>query len=225
MPAIRFTLLVAVALPLARADSLDAILARMDAAAKTFQSVSATLKQSDYTAIIKDTSSPETGLLRIKRGKKGVNAIVEFTDPEPSTVVIKGAKVQMYHPKAKVEEDYDLTRYTATIDQFLLLAFGTSGSDLRRNYAVKLGGPETIDGAATTRIELAPKGDEAKKAVNKIELWIPDGKSNAIREKATKPSGDFYLANYSDIKLNVPIPDSIFNFKSPQGTRIVRPQH
>jgi outer membrane lipoprotein-sorting protein len=222
--AIKLIVLAAALLPAARADSLEAILARMDRAAKEFKSVSATLKQSDYTAVIQDLSPPETGQLRIKRGKNGVNAILEFTDPERRTVFISGHKVDIYHPKAKMAEEYNLTNYMGTIDQFLLLAFGTSGADLRKNYDVRLGGAETIDKTPTTRIELRPRTDEVKKVVTKIELWIPDGQSNAIREKVTEPSDNYYLADYSNVKRDVNIPDSVFDFKPPKGVSVKYPQ-
>ena len=49
----------------AHAETLDAILARMDRAAKNFQSVTADFSQVDYTAVLKDTSSPVHGALQI----------------------------------------------------------------------------------------------------------------------------------------------------------------
>jgi len=221
---IKLTLLAAVLLPSANADSLEAILSRMDVAAKNFKSVSATLKQSDYTAVIQDLSTPESGLLRIKREKNGLEAIVDFTEPEPKKIIFKGHEAQMYYPKAHSLQIIELSKYMGTIDQFLLLAFGTSGTELRKNYDVRSGGAETIDNIPTTRIELIPKTDEMKKVVTKIELWIPDGKSDAIREKVSEPSDNYYTANYSNVQRNIPIPDSIFDFKPPKGTTISRPQ-
>jgi outer membrane lipoprotein-sorting protein len=222
---IRFTVLAAVLLPSAYADSLEAILGRMDRAAKAFTSVSATLKQSQYTAVIKELEKPESGQLRIKRGKNGLSAIIEFTDPEPRTIVIKGHDAQIYRPKANMLEKYDVTKWASTMDQFLLLAFGTSGADLRKNYDVKPGGAETIDGAPTTRLELAPKTEELKKVISKVELWIPEGGSNAIREKVTETTDDYYLVSYSNVNPHANVADSAFELKLPKGVRIVSPQH
>jgi outer membrane lipoprotein-sorting protein len=222
---IRFTVLAAVLLPSAYADSLEAILGRMDRAAKTFTSVSANLKQSQYTAVIKDLEKPESGQLRIKREKNGLNAIVEFTDPETRTIVIKGHEAQIYHPKANTLEKYDVSKFASTVDQFLLLAFGTSGADLRKNYDVKLGGAESIDGAPTTRLDLTPKTEELKKVISKVELWIPEGGSNAIREKVTETTDDYYLVSYSNVNPHANVADSAFELKLPKGVRIVNPQH
>jgi outer membrane lipoprotein-sorting protein len=51
-------------------------------------------------------------------------------------------------------------------------------------------------------------------------LWIPDGQSNAIQEKVTKDSDDYYLATYSNVKY-VHVDDSVFNLKVPPGTAVV----
>src|SRR5580658_8166394 len=83
----------------AHAETLDAILARMDRAAKNFQSVTADFSQVDYTAVLKDTSSPVHGALQIKRNKGVVSAILNFEKPDEHTILIKGGKAYMYYPK------------------------------------------------------------------------------------------------------------------------------
>ena len=206
--------------PVARADSLDAVLARMDKAAKEFKSATADLKQVEYTAVIKE-STEESGVLRIKRSNRGVTAITEYTKPAPHSFLVKDKKGQTYEPKAKMVQVYDLAKYTTLVDQFLLLAFGTSGDDLRRNYDIKPGGAEAVGSAATTRLELAPRSVDARRLATKIELWIPEDQGNAIREKVTAPSGDYYLVDYSNVKLNVPLPDSAFDLKLPKDVKIV----
>jgi outer membrane lipoprotein carrier protein len=218
-------LAIQVSQPLARADSLDAILARMDRAAKDFKSVTAKIRRSEYTAVVKELSAEESGELRIRRAKNGVTAILDFTHPNPYTILIKDKKVNIYRPKAKLVEVYDFAKYNSVVDQFLLLAFGTSGVDLRKNYEVKRGGAETVESVPATRLELFPTSDEVKKLITKIELWIPEGQSNAIREKINEPSGNYNLADYSNIKLNVPLPDSAFDLKLPKDVKTVRPQH
>jgi outer membrane lipoprotein-sorting protein len=207
--------------PLARADSLDAVLARMDRAAKEFKSATADLKQVEYTAVIKE-STEESGVLRIKRTNKGVTAITEYTKPEPHAVLFRDKEAHVYSPKAKMDNIYDLAKFTSTVDQFVLLAFGTSGEDLGRNYDVKLGGAETIGSTATTRLELIPKSKDVKKLFSKFELWIPEGQGNAIQEKVTAPSGDYYLIQYSNVKLNVQLADSVFDLKLPKDVKRVR---
>lgn len=209
----------------ARADTLEAILARMDHAAKEFQAVSTDYQQVDYTAALKDLSSPENATLRIKRNKAAVSAILVFDEHNPHTVVIKGGKAYMYYPAAKTEQVYDVGKFGAMLDQYILLAFGTSGAELRKNFEVKLAGTETVDSKNVSKIELKPKGGESKKIITKIELWIPEGESSAIREKVTKDSDDYWLVSYSNINLKARVDDSAFDLKLPKDTKIVYPQH
>jgi len=206
---------------LARADSLDAVLARMDKAAKEFKSATADLKQVEYTAVIKE-STEENGVLRIKRNNRNVTAITEYTKPEPHAVLFKDKEAQVYSPKAKMDQIYDLAKFNSTVDQFVLLAVGTSGDELRRNYDVKLGGAENVGSTATSRLELIPNSKEVKRLFSKFELWIPDSQGNAVREKLTAPSGDYYMLEYSNVKLNVPLPDSVFDLKLPKDVKKVR---
>jgi len=209
---------------LAQAQSLDSVLARMDRAAKDFKSVTASVRKMEYTAVIKE-STDEAADLRIKRTKNAVVAMLEYTKPAPQTVLFKDKKVSLYSPKAKMNQVYDLRDYTSLVDQFLLLAFGTSGEDLRKNYEVKLAGTEIIDSNPATRLELIPKSRDAKKVITKIELWIPEGQGIAVQEKVTEPSGNYNLAHYSNVKLNAPLPDSAFDLKLPKDVKTVHPQH
>jgi outer membrane lipoprotein-sorting protein len=206
------------------ADTLDAILARMDRAAKEFQAVSTDYQQVDYTAALKDLSGPEKATLRIKRNKSAVSAILIFDGHSPHTVVIKGGKAYMYYPAAKQEQIYEIGKFGAMLDQYILLAFGTSGAELRKNFDVKLVGTETVDSKSASKIELRPKGGESKKIIAKIELWIPEGESSAIREKVTKDSDDYWLVSYSNINLKARVEDSVFDLKLPKDTKISYPQ-
>jgi outer membrane lipoprotein-sorting protein len=208
--------------PPAQADSLDAILARMDGAAKDFKTVTTDLKQVTYTKVIKDFSE-QTGVLRMKRDKKGLRAITEYTKPDVRAVFFKNKTVSSYYPKAKQVQVIDLGKYTTLVDQFLLLAFGTSGADLRKNYEIKPVGAETIGTTATTRLELTPIAPDAKKYIAKIELWMKDGESYAIREKVTETSGDYNLADYTNIKVNGPLSDADVELKLPPGVTFVKP--
>lgn len=212
------TLLLAAAL-CARADSLDAILARMDANASKFHSATAELKTTEYNELMKDSDPPSFGVLRIRRDKNGVAAITEYSKPEVHSELLKDKQAQVYHPKANLVQVYPLAKYNSSIDQFALLAFGSSGADLRKNYEVKVGGFEAIGSIPTTRLELIPKSEEVKKLFSKFELWIPDGQANAIREKVTAPSGDYHLIEYSNVKMNPNLKDSDFDLKLPPGVQ------
>ena len=206
----------------ARGEPVADVLARMDQAAREFKSVSAMMKQVEYTAVI-DESTERSGELRLKREKGAVVARVEFQRPEPSVVHIDRRKVQVFYPNAKTVQVYDVAKYGGVMDQVLL--FGISGAELQKAYTVTDGGPEMVSGVRATRLDLAPKSKELKEVVTSIQVWIPEGKSNPIQVKAMHaPSKDYKLFTYTDTVVNPALPDSAFELKFPAGTRAIYPQ-
>jgi outer membrane lipoprotein-sorting protein len=207
----------------ATAEPLPDVLTRMDRAAAEFHSLSAGMKRVQFTAVLSESSEMD-GAVRLRRTKGGTQGIVEFQQPEQRTVFINGKQVQIYYPKANTVEIYDASKYTSNMDQILLLGFGTSAAELKKSYDIKDGGAQKINGADTIRIELTPRSDEMKKLITKIELWIPEGQSNPVRAKFSEPSKNYELVDYSDIKVNPPLPESAFAFKVPGNAKKIHPQ-
>ncbi len=207
----------------ARADSLDAIFARMDKASKEFKGVTANLHQEDYLAVIDETTK-EDGVLHLKRSKNGVMLKVDFAKPNNRTVAMEGHMVSIFHPEANSVERYDVTKYTSTntVEQLLLLSFGAaSGNELKQSYTVTSGGTETIDGKVATKVVLVPKSAEMQKQILRITLWIPEGQTNALKERVDKPAKNYIAWTYSGVNLKDPVPDSAVVLKLPRDVHQV----
>jgi hypothetical protein len=214
---LRTVFLAALMVPLAAAEPLASLLDRLTKSAPAAMSFSATVKQIDYTAVI-DHADESNGVIRLKRAKAGVIGVVDYSMPSPNTVHFTGGKMEKYLPKANLLEIYDYGKYSKSVDQYLSLAFGISGSDLQKNYTVKWVGEESVAGMRTTHLDLTPKDKEALKLISKIELWIPEGQTYTIQEKLSKAgSKDNLTWVYSDAKLNPGLPDSAFDFNPPAG--------
>jgi len=205
------------------ADSLDAVLARMDAASKEFKSFTAKLKRSDYTAVLNE-SEEMNGTMAMHRAKNGNEALTRFDEPNPHSIYFSGHTVRIYSPRAHTVEIYDAGKLAATADRMMLLGFGISAVELRKDYEVKRIGEENVGSIHTTHVELVPKSTDVRKNyVTKIDLWIPDEQANPIQEKVTKPSKDYYMVTYSDPKVNPALPDSAYALKLPSGVKELRP--
>lgn len=205
------------------AEPLAGLLARMDHAAAEFRSVSAKMKRVQFTAVLNE-SSEMNGVMRLRRAKNAVVGVVEFGAPEPRTVFVNGNKVEVYYPKANSVEIYDASKYASNIDQLLTLGFGTTSAELNKSYTIMDGGPQKLDGVMTTRLELTPKSAELKKLITKIELWIPEGQANPVREKITEPSKNYELVDYTGTQINPTLPEAAFELKLPAGVKKVQPQ-
>ena len=207
----------------ARAEALSAILSRMDQGARGFTSLSATMKRVQFTAVLGEADEID-GVVRLRRAKDGTTGVLEFRQPEERLVLVKGKSAQVFYPKANTVEIYDTSKYTSNIDQIILLGFGTSSSDLKNSYDLKDGGLEKIGGVEMTRVELNPKSAELKRLITRIEMWFPSGASNPARVKFSEPSKNYEMVDYSDLKVNPPLPDSAFVLKLPGNVKKIYPQ-
>jgi len=213
----RFAFLAAAVVAL-RAETLDDILARMDQSARNFRTFSAKIKRTEYTQVLHSSDETE-GAQRVMKVRGQPVTILEFFGQNPQTIRLSGRTAEVYYPNAKLVEVWDAGKYAKAANQMLLLGFGTSGSDLRKDYELRWGGAETIGTARTTRIELVPKDRDLKKQVEKIDMWIPEGSSTPVQVKVSRTSKDYELASYSDVKVNPPLPESDFDLKLPPDVK------
>ncbi len=208
----------------AHASSLEEVIARMDKSAAGFRGLKASVKVTEYTALVKETSE-ESGTITLFRPKPSdMRMLVEFTQPSARAVGYQNRKIQMYYPKLQTVREYDLGKQASLVDQFLLLGFGTPGSDLKKAYEVKFAGEESINGVKADRLELTPRSEEALKHVRRIELWVSQTDGIVVQQKVHQPSRDYKMFTYSDIKLNPSMTEDSVKLKLPKGVKKETPQ-
>jgi len=196
--------------------TLDDVLARMDSAAKSFRSYSATAKVVDYTKVF-DDSSESTAAIRLRKTPHGVQAIVELSSgPDRHTWCFNGSQAQHYLPNARMVLEY--RQLAAAAERFLTLGFSSTRAELNRDFAITLGGVESIGSDRASRIVLRPTSKDAAQIARTTELWIPDGKGIAMQQKLTAPNGDYHLVTFTSVQANPALPDSAFQLSVPPGT-------
>ena len=197
--------------------------ARMDAAAKNFQSMTARVTYLNHTDVLDDNST-ETGTVTMKKVQAGdVQGRIDFELPDKKTVTIEARRVQIYLPKIKTVQIFDLGKHGEKLDQFIMIGFGTSGKQLATDYTMKVLGNDTVKGpqpVQAIKLELTPNTAEAREYLKKLELWIPvTGDPYPIQEKISQPSGDYRLVNYSGMKINPPLKADALELKLPPGVK------
>ena len=206
------------------AETLEQVLSKMDAAAARFHGLSAQLSYTKVTLVVDDRTT-ESGHIYFKKEKagKGFKVLIEFTQPEPKTVLFRDNKAWIYRRKIAEMEEYDLGKNRERLEQFLLLGFGAPGHDLLKAYKVTLAGEVNLSGAATVKLDLAPQGSLASQ-LRKVELWLSRDTWQPIQQQFTEPSGDYLVARYTNIKESASLPDSVFQIKTSGKVKKVRPQ-
>ncbi len=201
--------------------TLETVLRQLDIEAKTFQSLTADIERTKVTVVVNDHST-ESGQIFVRRDGK---MRIDFTNPDPRTILRTGNDLFLYNPKANQVEQFDLSKHRSMVDQFLLLGFGTSGGDLDRGYLVTLVGEENLGGRKTVKLELTPKSDEVRNQVSKIDIWMDESTWLPAQQQFFETgSGDYLLIAYSNIARNPRLSDNEFKQNWPKGVTHVKPQ-
>ncbi|HUK30486.1 MAG TPA: outer membrane lipoprotein carrier protein LolA, partial [Candidatus Acidoferrum sp.] len=171
----------------------ESVLRQLDHEAKGFHSLTANIEQTKVTVAVNDKST-ETGQITVRRDDK---MRIEFTQPDARTILRTGNDLYVYNPKLKRVEEYDLGKHRDLVDQFLLLGFGTSGSELEKGYLVTLLGEETLDNRQVVKLELTPKSEEVRNQITKVHIWIDESTWLAAQQQFFETGGgDYFIIHY-----------------------------
>lgn len=207
----------------ASAETLDQVLARVNKEAASFRKMTAKFTKTQFIAVLNDTSQ-ESGILWMKKSGKKLEMRGEVTGTDARSFGFRDSKGEIFYPKINTVQIYDLGKERSLVDQFLLLGFGSSGSDIAKTYSMKTAGEETVNGIKTTRLELVPKSQKVLEQIQKVYLWIPDNAGHPVQQQFMQPGGNYYKVVYSDMQINPNLPDSEFSLKLPPGVKKDYPQ-
>jgi outer membrane lipoprotein-sorting protein len=201
-------------------DTVQQVLARMDKAANDFKAMTAQVTHIDHTEVLNDDTK-EVGSVTMKKVRPGeVEGRVDFTAPDRKIITFEKRKIQEYLPKINTLQVFDLDKHGEQLDQFLMIGFGTSGTELAKDYDVSLLAKENT----ALHLRLIPKGAEARQYVKTLDLWIPDqGDPYPLREKIFEPSGNYVLVTYDDLKINPPLKTDAMRLNLPPGVKTEYP--
>jgi outer membrane lipoprotein-sorting protein len=195
------------------------VLHQMDSGAKDFRSLSADVERTKVTVVVNDKSS-ETGTIRVR----GDKMLLEMNAPEAKTILRTGDNFYLYTPGLKRVEEWNLGKNRATVEEFLMLGFGTEGKNLDKSYVVTLLGEPALDDRKTVELELVPKSEAVRKQFSRIDLWLDPSSWLPIEQKFYETgSDDYFTVKYTHVVKNPNIPDSDFKPHWPKGTERVKP--
>ena len=131
---------------LAASDNPQPVLARMDKAANDFKSMTAQVTYVTHTDVLNENDT-ETGTMTMKKVQPGeVQSLVDFTSPDRKTITFEKRRIQEYLPRVKTLQVFDLAKHGEQVDKFIMIGFGTSGTELAKDYDVSMLGTENSQG-------------------------------------------------------------------------------
>ena len=201
--------------------TLEGVLKQLDIEAREFRSLTANVERTKVTVVVNNKST-ESGRIFVRRDGK---MRIDLTQPDPRTILRDGDRFYIYNPKISRVEEYDLGKKKSLVDQFVLLGFGTPGSELRKSYLVTLQGEENLNNRKVLLLTLTPKDEQVRQQISKIELWIDEANWLPAQQKFYETgSGDYFIIRYTKLARNVRISNSEFKPHWPRGVVVVKMQ-
>jgi outer membrane lipoprotein-sorting protein len=206
-------------------EQLQHILSRLDQTAAEFHTAQADFVWDQYHKVV-DDHDKQKGTIYFRRVGNEEQMAADIDDPSPPKYVLyTDSKVQVYSPKLDEVDTYNTGKDRATVESFLVLGFGGSGKDMLKSFDVTYLGHEKVEGTETVKLGLVPKSAKVSNTFDHIWLWIDPSSGVSVQQQFFEPeSGDYRLANYSNIQLHQKIPDSVFKLKTTPKTKVVSPK-
>jgi outer membrane lipoprotein-sorting protein len=185
------------------AATLQEVFQRMDKAAATFKGFTADVVKLDHYAIM-DNTDKLTGTIAVHKPSPHSIQVLEKFLPDGEQIELNNTRVTIYHPKTNlVQGPEDVgKRYRGLVDEILLIGLGGTSADLKDEYKVTFGGPETVGGQAATRLMLIPNDPQLSQSFPKVEVWISDATGIAVQQKLyEKGLADYHVQTYTNMKI------------------------
>jgi outer membrane lipoprotein-sorting protein len=108
------------------------------------------------------------------------------------------------------------------VEEFLLLGFGAETGDLTKSYNVKYLKEEDLGGETTAVLELVPRKQSVAAQLTKIQMWVSEDSWMPAQQQFFEPGGDYMIARYTSIKVNLKFPASTFDIPPSAGAKVVK---
>jgi len=198
----------------ARADNLDQVLQRLDAAARDFHTTSATFEfDAIQTVPIPDTDVM-TGITYYERNGSHFEwaAHVHEHNNQPShrTYIFSNGTLRT-SDTGKASDARSLDQ-ASKYESYFVLGFGASGKELAEKWNITYLGTEKLDGITTDKLELVAKDPTVRKNIPKVTIWMDTDHAVSLKLIFDEGQGQSRVCTYSHIKVNQSLPGNAFSF-------------
>jgi outer membrane lipoprotein carrier protein len=199
------------AAPLSQSETQN-LVRRIQTINESKPSIQANFLEERHTAILKEPVRNEGKIWAILPNK----IRREIRGSTPSATVIDGKKMVVYYPNLKEEEIYDLEKRPVLKDSLRALTAGLDLQQVNSFYNVEA----AKDGGAY-RITLTPKAAAVSKVIKWVSLTVDQNLLPSQVDLETA-RGETIAIRYSNVH-HKSIPDSMFQFTPPPGTKVTQP--
>jgi outer membrane lipoprotein carrier protein len=139
----------------------------------------------------------------------------DYEKPEKSSYVTDGGVLWLYEPddRQAFKQKLESSQLPAA------LSFLTGKGKLATEFDISFAGKTAYGGPGDHVLSLSPKTPQAQvKAI----LFVVDPRTFDVRESViTDAQGNVNDLVFADIRVNTKVPDALFHFTPPAGTRVI----
>ncbi len=191
------------------AAGINGIVGKLQKKYESISSIEASFTQDVFTASLNRSEVNEGRVLFKRPGKwKWL-----YNDPARGVFTSNGRKVWLFEPDLNqvIEKDVDAQSTGITTD------FLTGVGNLSRDFDIRL----SEERPGSWLLELTPKTELPN--VKKLFLEVDKAELLVVKTVVSDHLGNRAGISFKDIKTNPHINDSVFEFKPPKGSIVVRP--
>jgi outer membrane lipoprotein carrier protein len=188
---------------------INGVVEKLQKKYESISSIEATFTQDVFTSSLNRSEVNEGRVLFKKPGKwKWL-----YNDPAKGVFTSNGSKVWLFEPDLNqvIEKDVDASSAGITTD------FLTGVGNLSRDFDIRL----SEDRPGSWLLELTPRTELPN--VKKLFLEVDKAELLVVKTVVSDHLGNRASITFKDIKTNPLIKDSVFEFKPPKGSIVVRP--
>ena len=186
---------------------------KLDAASAKFRSAEADFKKDLYERVVKETTT-QMGSIYFLRNGASTQMGAKINPPQEQVVEFKDKMVRLYRPATNTLTVYATTTNQATVESFLTLGFGGSGSDLVKSWEVDDQGSEQMsDGKGQLKVERLVLKPKTAGTFTQVTLWIDLERGVSLKQEFLMSDGNNQTATYTNIRYNQKVDTKPYEIK------------
>jgi outer membrane lipoprotein-sorting protein len=200
-----------------QATEFEAKLAEVDHRASKIEGIAADFVQEKRSPLLLNPIR-STGTLRaIASG-----AVWEAVQPEPIFTRIEGLKLEIYYPRKKALESYEIKGDTAAMTASPLPRLAA----LQKAFTIEPDAGQDLppfDGVRTLIAKLTPHDPELMKYVDRVRVVLDQDRGLLLYFEFTDPDGEVTATRFDRIRTDIKIDAASLHLNVPADVTVVRP--
>ena len=195
-----------------RGTEIERVLREISSAQQKVQTLQADFRQEKSMSLLAG-SDVSTGTFIFSRPDR---VLWDYQAPRKLEMLISEGWLTTYYPELGKAERVEVRRFEERVFRYLGAAAGAI-DDLDRYFNFRLVDAEA---SPTYTLELTPKSSRIAKRVRKIKVWIDRESYLTTALEYEEGDGDLTSWQFTDIRVNQPVPDSRFQLQLPSDVRV-----